>query len=46
MALREEDGGQFRELFKEHKVLEHRQVRLPDGEVLVQEIRPAARYPP
>ena len=35
MVLREKDGGEVRELLKEHKMLEHRQVRLPDGEVLV-----------
>ena len=35
MVLREKDGGEVRELLKEHKVLEHRQLRLPDGEVLV-----------
>ncbi len=35
MVLREKDGGEVRELLKEHKVLEHRQIRLPDGEVLV-----------
>ncbi len=36
MVLREEAGrGNTRELLKEHKVLEHRQVRLPDGEMLV-----------
>jgi uncharacterized hydrophobic protein (TIGR00341 family) len=35
MVLREKDGGEVRELLKEHTVLEHRQVRLPDGEVLV-----------
>ena len=35
MVLQEKDGGEVRELLKEHKVLEHRQVRLPDGEVLV-----------
>ncbi len=35
MVLPEKDGGEVRELLKEHKVLEHRQVRLPDGEVLV-----------
>jgi uncharacterized hydrophobic protein (TIGR00341 family) len=35
MVLREKDGGEVRELLKEQKVLEHRQVRLPDGEVLV-----------
>jgi uncharacterized hydrophobic protein (TIGR00341 family) len=35
MVLPEKDGGEVRELLKEHKVLDHRQVRLPDGEVLV-----------
>jgi len=35
MVLREKDGGDVRELLKECKVLEHRQIRLPDGEVLV-----------
>ncbi|HBZ55019.1 MAG TPA: TIGR00341 family protein, partial [Syntrophobacteraceae bacterium] len=35
MVLREKDGAEVRELLKEHTVLEHRQVRLPDGEVLV-----------
>jgi uncharacterized hydrophobic protein (TIGR00341 family) len=35
MVLGEKDGGDVRERLKEHKVLEHRQVRLPDGEVLV-----------
>jgi uncharacterized hydrophobic protein (TIGR00341 family) len=35
MVLREKDGAEVRELLKEHKVLDHRQVRLPDGEVLV-----------
>lgn len=35
MVLREKDGGEVRELLREHKVLEHRQLRLPDGEVLV-----------
>lgn len=35
IVLREKDGGDLRELLKEHKVLEHRQIRLPDGEVLV-----------
>jgi hypothetical protein len=34
MVLQEKDGGEVRELLKEHKVLEHRQVRLQDGEVL------------
>jgi uncharacterized hydrophobic protein (TIGR00341 family) len=35
MVLQEKDGADVRELLKEHKVLEHRQIRLPDGEVLV-----------
>lgn len=35
MVLQEKDGGEVRELLKEHQVLEHRQVRLQDGEVLV-----------
>jgi len=35
MVVREKDGGEIRELLKEHKVLEHRQVRLLDGEVMV-----------
>ena len=35
MVLQEKDGADVCELLKEHKVLEHRQVRLPDGEVLV-----------
>jgi uncharacterized hydrophobic protein (TIGR00341 family) len=35
MVLAEKDGGEVRELLKEQQVLEHRQVRLPDGEVLV-----------
>ncbi|MDQ6869920.1 MAG: TIGR00341 family protein [Pseudomonadota bacterium] len=35
IVLREKDAGDLRELLKEHKVLEHRQIRLPDGEVLV-----------
>ncbi|MGH6839793.1 MAG: TIGR00341 family protein [Methylocella sp.] len=35
MVLGEKDGGDVRELLKEHKVLEHRQIRLPDGELLV-----------
>lgn len=35
MVLQEKDGGEVRELLKEHKVLEHRQIRLSDGEVLV-----------
>ena len=35
MVLREKEGAELRELLKEHQVLEHRQLRLPDGEVLV-----------
>ena len=35
MVLKEKDGGEVRELLKEHEVLELRQIRLPDGEVLV-----------
>jgi uncharacterized hydrophobic protein (TIGR00341 family) len=35
MVLQERDGGEVRDLLKEHKVLEHRQIRMPDGEVLV-----------
>jgi hypothetical protein len=35
MVLRQKDGGEVRVLLKEHKVLEHRQVRLPDGEALM-----------
>ncbi|MGC8536401.1 MAG: TIGR00341 family protein [Rhizomicrobium sp.] len=34
-VLQEKAGADVRELLKEHKVLEHRQIRLPDGEVLV-----------
>lgn len=43
MVLREEDGENVRELLKEHKVLEHRQVRLSDGEVLVRILLDAER---
>lgn len=35
MVLQEKDGAEVRELLKEHQVLEHRQIRLPGGEVLV-----------
>jgi uncharacterized hydrophobic protein (TIGR00341 family) len=35
MVVQEKDGEEIRELLKEHKVLEHRHLRLPDGEVLV-----------
>lgn len=35
MVLKEQAGGEVRELLKKHTLLEHRQIRLPDGEVLV-----------
>jgi len=35
MVLPENDGEQVRELLKEQTVLEHRQIRLPDGDILV-----------
>jgi uncharacterized hydrophobic protein (TIGR00341 family) len=35
MVLAEQDGKEVLELLKEHKMLEHRQIRLSDGEVLV-----------
>jgi hypothetical protein len=35
MVLHEKDGADVRDLLKEHSVLEHRQLRLPDGELLV-----------
>ena len=35
MVLPEKEGGEIRELLKEHKVPEHRQILLPDEEVLV-----------
>lgn len=35
MVLPEQDGMEIRELLKEHKTLEYRQISLPDGEVLV-----------
>jgi uncharacterized hydrophobic protein (TIGR00341 family) len=43
MVLQEKDGAKVRELLKEHKVLEHRQVRLPDKEVLVRILLDAER---
>jgi uncharacterized hydrophobic protein (TIGR00341 family) len=43
MVLQQKDGREVRELLKEHKVLEHRQVRLPDGEVLVRILLDAER---
>jgi hypothetical protein len=35
MVLRERDGVEVRELLKHHKLPEHRQIRLVEGEVLV-----------
>jgi uncharacterized hydrophobic protein (TIGR00341 family) len=35
MVLPEQDGVEVLALLKEHKILEHRQIRLSDGEVLV-----------
>jgi uncharacterized hydrophobic protein (TIGR00341 family) len=35
MVLQEKDGEEIHELLKEFKLLEHRQVRLPDSELLV-----------
>jgi uncharacterized hydrophobic protein (TIGR00341 family) len=35
MVLRERDGVEVRQLLEHHKLLEHRQLKLPDGEVLV-----------
>jgi len=35
MVVQERDGEEVRELLKEHTVLEHRQLRFPDGEILV-----------
>ena len=35
MVLAEQDGEEVLDLLKEHKMLEHRQIRLSDGEVLV-----------
>jgi hypothetical protein len=32
MVVQEKDSADIRELLKEHKLLEHRQLRLPDGE--------------
>jgi uncharacterized hydrophobic protein (TIGR00341 family) len=43
MVLPEKDGAELRELLKEHTVLEHRQLRLPDGEVLVRILLDAER---
>jgi uncharacterized hydrophobic protein (TIGR00341 family) len=46
MVLREKDGEEIRELLKETEVLEHRQVRLPDGEVLVRILLDAEQSEP
>lgn len=35
MVVREEDGEVIRELLKEQRLLEHRQLRLPDAELLI-----------
>ena len=35
MVLQEKNSGEVQELLKEHKVIEYRQVRLSDGEILV-----------
>ena len=35
MVLPEKDGADVREFLKAQTVLEHRQIRLPDGNVLV-----------
>ncbi len=35
MVLREKDGGEIGDLLKEHAVVEHREIRLADGEVLL-----------
>ncbi|MHB1215169.1 MAG: TIGR00341 family protein [Thiobacillus sp.] len=43
LVLQEKDGAELRELLKEHTVLEHRQLRLPDGEVLVRILLDAER---
>ena len=43
MVLPEKDGADLRELLKEQEVLEHRQIRLPDGEVLVRILLDAER---
>lgn len=43
MVLPEKDGAELRELLKEHAVLEHRQLRLQDGEVLVRILLDAER---
>jgi uncharacterized hydrophobic protein (TIGR00341 family) len=46
MVLQEKDGAEVRELLKEQKVLEHRQVRLSDGEMLVRILLDAEQSEP
>jgi hypothetical protein len=43
MVVQEKDSEDILELLKEHKVLEHRHLRLPDGEVLVRILLDAER---
>ncbi len=43
MVLPEKDGADLRKLLDEHQMLEHRQIRLPDGEVLVRILVEAER---
>lgn len=46
MILTEKDGGKVGELLKDHKLLEHRQVRLSEGEVLVRILLDAEQTEP
>jgi len=43
MVLQEKDGAELDELLKEYHVFEHRQLRLPDGELLVRILLDAKR---
>jgi uncharacterized hydrophobic protein (TIGR00341 family) len=43
MVVQEKDSAELRELLKEQTVLEHRHIRLPDGEVLVRILLDAER---
>ena len=43
MVLQEKDGAEVLDLLRKHKVIEHRQIRLPDGEVLVRILVDAER---
>ncbi|MGB8378723.1 MAG: TIGR00341 family protein [Rhodanobacteraceae bacterium] len=43
MVLTEKDGAEVQELLREHHVLEHRQIRLSDGEVLLRILVEAER---